>query len=61
MQKGGLKRNGTKGPVTATTTQCHATRPMYHVVIEILGEFTKFKLKLWIREAPFSSTFPKNL
>ena len=58
MQKGGLKRNGTKGPVTATTTQCHATRPKYHVSSEILGGITKFKWKLWIKEAPFSSAFP---
>ena len=59
MQKGGLKRNGTKGPVTAATTQCHATRPMYHVIVEIFrGNFTKLKWKLWIKEAPFSSAFP---
>ena len=55
MQKGGQKRNGTKGPVTAATTQCHATRPMYH---EILGEIYRIWIEIVDSRGSFFVHFP---
>ena len=58
MQMGGLKQNGTVGPVTATTTQCHATRPMYHVITVFYGVIYYIEIEIVDSRGSFFVRFP---